>query len=101
MNSRQENLKTYLAELMRSRAEKTLETLRDFLENISKQPILLNEFARFIEQLSEAQLRLPDLEVSKNEIESMHMILKKNDKQTLLNTDYINFERIQNDFSLL
>ena len=31
----------------------------------------------------------------------MHLILKKTDKSTLLNNDYINFERIQNDFGQL
>lgn len=54
MNLRQENLKSYLANLMRSRADKTLEMLREYLDNVSKQPAVLNEFARFIEQLAEA-----------------------------------------------
>lgn len=31
----------------------------------------------------------------------MHLMLKKTDKSTLLNNDYINFERIQSDFALL
>ncbi len=101
MNLRQENLKSYLANLMRSRADKTLEMLKEYLENISKQPAVLNEFARFIEQLAESQGKLADLEQAKNEIESMHLMLKKTDKSTLLNNDYINFERIQNDFALL
>ena len=39
---------------MRAKADKTLNSLRDYLENVNKNPTALTEFAKFIEILIEA-----------------------------------------------
>lgn len=65
-------IKKYLYQLMRMKADVTLTSLRDNLENVGKQPTALSEFAKFIENLTEAQGKMQELDISRNEIENMH-----------------------------
>lgn len=69
---RLEVIKKYLYQLMRLKADATLTSLRDNLENVGKQPTALSEFAKFIENLTDASSKMQDLDIARNEIENMH-----------------------------
>ena len=81
---------------MKLKADSTLTSLRDNLENVSKQPTVLSEFAKFIENLTDAQNKMQELDIARNEIESMHTWLKNKFEVSPLQTeDNVNLDNIQ------
>jgi hypothetical protein len=102
VQSRLEFMKKYLYNLMVVKSRETVETLEKYVENLKKQPATLAEYAKFIENLNESKEKKSVLEIERNDIDSMHTILRtKFDSNILTHYNTLELEKINETFEEL
>ena len=99
VNTRLDGMKDYLYKLMGAKSLETAKNLQDYLANLNKQPNILSEYAKFIENLNEAKDKKPILELEKTEIDTMHNLLRTRfEVNPLKTTDAVLLEDINSYF---
>lgn len=76
VRTRLDMMKEYLYKMMLFKSDETYKALQEYLANLNKQPNILSEYAKFIENLNEAKEKKTVLELEKTEIETMHNLLR-------------------------
>jgi dynein heavy chain len=79
----------YLYQKMKKKADQTSNDLSLYKEALGKTPIALSEYAKFLEIYNEAKERISILEVDKNEIETMHGMIRRADSSVIKGMDAV------------